>query len=410
MILENQPALRPPIWRSILVIAACVIATLTSVAFSELGQDGNAGVTLVLAALALIVPCSLLWRHRVPFTLTLACSGLAILLPVGISVAGVALVSLMSHRRGRREWWAVGAVTVATAVTCVRDVLAPTMSTSFLKTLLGPADSPPETHVDLSWWVVPITAAVVMGTIIAVGMLRRGRRSARQAAARIAAAEGKTAHLGDELARKKERERIAREVHDVLGHELSLLSLHAGALEVNAEDTALSENARQVRTSAAQSLHGLQSLLRMLREDPEEAVERGALSLGDLPDVVEQTVHSGIPVSSAIYIDGGERVDPALSRAVYRVVQELLTNARKYAPHGPIRLSVSGNPREGIAIETLNPYTPLPDGSSPAAGSGQGLLGISERVDSLDGTLDYGVDQDGSTYRVRVWFPWLAPD
>lgn len=408
MTIESPRVPRPPIWRTILAIAACLLGTVASVVFSEWGQNANGGVSLLLMALALGVPWALMWRHRAPFALTLGSASVAVLLPIGVSVAWVMLVSLLSHARGRREWWAVGAVATATAVTCARDVAAPTMSTSFLKTLFGPPDASPDTRVDLSWWVVPIAVVVIVGTAVGVGMLRRGRRSATQAAARAAAAEGRTARLGDQLARKNERERIAREVHDVLGHELSLLSLHAGALEVNAEDTELKESARQVRTSAAESLHGLQSLLRMLREDPDRAAEDGSLTLADLPAMIDRTAQSGIPVSSTVYLDGGENVDPALSRAVYRVVQELLTNARKHAAHGSVRLSVAGDPRTGIAIETVNPYEPDPGRPGVAAGSGQGLLGITERVESLDGRLAYGVDDRGSTYRVSVWFPWLT--
>lgn len=398
--------LHSPAWRTSASVVVCMVATLTTLVYSELGQEP---VAPLLAVVAVALPFLLKWRRRIPRVVTLVSAGVAVLIPVGTSVALVALVSLLARGRAKWEWWIVGSVATATAVTFARDVLAPTTGTSFLKTILGPTDAPPDTAVDLGWWVVPLAVVLTVGPAVVLGMLWRGRRSERRAEGRVALAEKRSTHLGGQLARQNERARIAREVHDVLGHELSLLSLHAGALEVNATDTGLAESARQVRASAAHSLAGLQSLLRMLREDPDTDGWMTPLSLADLPAMIDETVATGIPVSSTVFLDRSEDADPALARAVYRVVQELLTNARKHGAGGPIRLKVIGRPGDGITVETVNPYAHAAS-VQEVGGSGQGLLGITERAELLGGHVTYGVDEGGKTFHVTVSLPWRASD
>src|SRR5699024_4582424 len=149
-------------------------------------------------------------------------------------------------------------------------------------------------------------------------------------------------------------------------------------LEVNArEDAQLAQSAALVRASAARSMDDLRSLLAVLREDPDAEPTMREPSLADLPAMIEEAVAAGAPVSSSVFLDRAETADPALARAVYRVVQELLTNARKHAPGAQVRLSVQGGPAAGITIDAQNPYL------GPAAGhsSGQGLQGVAERVE-----------------------------
>src|SRR5690606_24657871 len=161
------------------------------------------------------------------------------------------------------------------------------------------------------------------------------------------------------------RERIGREVHDVLGHRLSLLNLHAGALESHAPpDGPLGESARLVRESAARAMEDLRSLLDMLNDPLEAGPAEPDLSLVDLP--------------------------------------EMITNARRHAPGRPTRREVHGGPSRGMYIDARNPYGPP---AAPGQG-GQGLRGIAERVELLGGTLRYGLDEGGRTFRVTVELPW----
>ena len=120
--------------------------------------------------------------------------------------------------------------------------------------------------------------------------------------------------------------------------------------------------------------------------------------------MIAETVDTGVPVSSSVYVDSAEQVDPTLARAVYRIVQELLTNARRHAAGQQVILEVSGGPSSGMHIDARNPYQP----TGEQTGAGQGLRGIAERVELLGGQLVYGLDDGGRTFRVTVNLPWRA--
>ena len=258
--------------------------------------------------------------------------------------------------------------------------------------------------VELSVWVPLIVALALVGASVGAGLLLRNRAALVATQGRADAAQQSRDVLTDRLGRQAERDLIAREVHDVIGHRLSLLSLHAGGLQVAAgEDERLSHSAALIRESAQQAMDDLRSLLRVLREPEDTAFNRTAMpSLSDLPAVVDETVDSGMPVISTIYLSEADEADPALARAVYRIVQELLTNARRHAPGAPVRLLVQGGPTEGIRIETANRLTTQPPGPP-----GNGLTGISERVALWEGTVRHGLDGD-ETFRVAVHLPWAS--
>src|SRR5699024_11918710 len=101
-----------------------------------------------------------------------------------------------------------------------------------LQTLGQPADGLPDSTVERNWWVLPRANVLTVGLVVGIALIRRANRRTQAATSAASAAGERSQRLGDELARQQERERIAREVHDVLGHRLSLLNLHAGALQV----------------------------------------------------------------------------------------------------------------------------------------------------------------------------------
>lgn len=399
---------RAPWWRTLLWGTLCALASLTSVAYAELLRRTEYSWELLLALTCLLValglPVLLVWRHRAPYLVTLVASAVAVVLPVGSWTALAGLGSLVGRRRGPDVWWTAAAAAVATTVSVARDARGSTSETSFLKTVVAPAGAEPGVKVELAWWVGPFVVALAMVVAVGAGLAVRAHRAASSSAREVSRAEHTSAELGDQLARQRERERIGREVHDVLGHRLSLLNLHAGALEAHAPEGPLGESARLVREGAAKSMADLRSLLAVLNEPLDATPAEPDLSLVDLPEMVAEAVDTGVPVSSSVYIDSAERADPALARAVYRIVQELLTNARRHAPGRQIRLEVSGGPRTGMRIDARNPWVPAAeDGSS---GTGQGLRGIAERVELLGGQLAYGLDDGGHTFRVTVHLPW----
>ena len=402
-------ARRAPWWRTFIWGTLCAFASMLSVAYSGLGERTEHGwemlLLLVAALAALVLPLALLWRHRAPYAVTLLTSAAAVVLPVGAWTALVATGSLIGRRRGREVWWAAGAAAFATGVSVLRDVRGGSTATSLIKTIFAPVDAGQDIKVDLAWWVAPLFIGLGLAITIGSGLVVRARRQAAASERTASDVRRRSDDLGDQLARQRERERIGREVHDVLGHRLSLLNLHAGALEAHAPaDGPLGDSARLVREGAAKSMADLRSLLAMLNDPLDAGPAEPDLSLVDLPAMIAETVDTGVPVSSSVYVDSAEQADPALARAVYRIVQELLTNARRHAPGQQITLEVSGGPRNGMRIDARNPYRPA--GEQPS--DGQGLRGIAERVELLGGQLVYGLDDGGRTFRVTVDLPWRA--
>ena len=411
---------RAPWWRTAGYVAVCAFASLATAAYDPMVQRAEQGwqlmLGLVVLLLCLAVPALLIWRHQAPYLVTLVAAGVAVVLPVGAWTALVAMASLISRRRGPKVWWTAAAAAVATAVSVIRDAQGPTMDSSLLKLVMGPADAPSDTRVELSLWTLVGAVLLGVGVAVGAGLLVRARREAVVSAQQASAERVTTERLGDQLARQQERERIAREVHDVLGHRLSLVNLHAGAVESHARDhPQLAESARLVRLSATQSLEDLRSLLHVLREPVGAEPAAPDLSLRDLSDVIDETVQTGLPVTSSVYLDRPEQAPPALSRAVYRIVQELLTNARRHAPGEPVRLHVSGGPGDGVTVDARNRYTATRvdtaeegdnDATSATRAAGHGMQGIAERVELMHGRLAYGLDDEGRTFRVTAWLPW----
>lgn len=398
--------------RFLLMVLTCLTGSLIAIGtavtrFTESSVTGELTAidsTTVLAALAVAVLAAgaLWWRHTAPYAVTLATAAVPLVLPLDATAALFALAALIRVRSGGWVWGCAGLVALATATALFRDASGATTDSSMLKALTSVHEPGASVPVDLSVWVPVIVTLVLLAGSLGAGLFMRGRLDLAVTRGRAEAAQRSTTALTDRLGRQAERDLIAREVHDVIGHRLSLLSLHAGGLEVAAgHDDRLAHSASLVREGAQQAMDDLRSLLDVLREPEMTAFSRTAMpSLTDLPVVIDETVAGGMQVVSTVYLSQAEEADPALARAVYRIVQELLTNARRHAPGAPVRLVVRGGPAEGIHIETANHLTTLVPGPP-----GNGLTGIAERVDLWHGTIRHGVDE-GHTFRVAIHLPW----
>jgi signal transduction histidine kinase len=227
---------------------------------------------------------------------------------------------------------------------------------------------------------------------------------------RAARAEAESA-LRAERARQREREAIAREMHDVLAHRLSLLSVHAGALEFHPHAPAeqVREAAAVIRDSAGRVLEVLQHVLGVLRTplDPGAATrtEPPQPTLRDLTHLVEENREAGMRVEVELDLTDADSLSDFTSRTVYRIVQEALTNARKHAPGEAVHLSLAGTPRDGLALEVTNDLPAAPPSASPP-GARQGLIGMSERVALAGGTFEHS--RTDHRHRVTAWLPWTA--
>ena len=244
----------------------------------------------------------------------------------------------------------------------------------------------------------------ISAAAVAWGALARAqRRLVRSLEERAVRAETEQ-RLRAEQIRSSERSRIAREMHDVVAHRVSLVALHAGGLEVQrglAPDE-VHEAARLIRRSAQDALDELRMVVGVLRED---APPSGAApTLADLEPLVADSRAAGQPVELDLDVPAGTELPPWLGRTAYRVVQEAITNAIKHAPGAATTISVSGQPGEGLAVVVRNAL----DRRIPSAdlvGSGAGLLGLTERVTLAGGAFEHGTSAEGE-FSVRADLPW----
>ena len=209
-------------------------------------------------------------------------------------------------------------------------------------------------------------------------------------------------HLREEHIRATERTRIAREMHDVVAHRISLVSLHSGGLEVapRQDPEQVAEIAGLIRRSAVQALDELRAVLGVLREGEARSLEQPGLDR--LDDLVAEAREAGQEVDLCVDPDVSSTSEPpAVGRDVYRIVQEGLTNARKHAPGEPVRVVVTRYD-DGLEASVVNPTSGQ---SLGLPGAGRGLIGLAERAALAGGTIDHGRTVGGD-FELRARLPW----
>jgi signal transduction histidine kinase len=189
-----------------------------------------------------------------------------------------------------------------------------------------------------------------------------------------------------------ERTRIAREMHDAVGHRVSLMVLQAGAIEMAAADRLRVEQlAGQVQTAGRQALDELRQMVGVLRAgDTDDAPLAPQPGLDALSRLVDESRQAGMAVELSGPPDG-THLDPAVSRAAYRIAQEALTNAGKHAPGAAVSVAVE-RPAGQLVVRVVNGPGQV---SEPAPGGGYGLVGLAERVRTLGGRLTAEPRLDG---------------
>lgn len=337
--------------------------------------SGSLSVLDILAgAMALgLVPLLLRW----PVWGALA---LAVLAGVSPLATPPSTVGTLHAGRTRPFGVAVGVATAGVAAHAVRGLWNPMPGLSY------------------TWWLV----LVVLGhaALVGWGLLAEARRavieSLKERAVRAEAEQGRRVAE----ARAAERTRIAREMHDVLAHRLSLLATYAGALEFRPDlaPEKVSEAAGVIRSGVHQALDELRDVISVLREN-DDSLDRPVPALVDLPSLVEETRAVGTPVTLA---DSLVSQPPGnTGRTAYRVLQEALTNARKHAPGQPVSIALDGTPGEHLAIAVTNPLCAEP---TLIPGTGTGLVGLTERVRLAGGQLDHQLT--AREFRLHALLPW----
>jgi signal transduction histidine kinase len=212
-------------------------------------------------------------------------------------------------------------------------------------------------------------------------------------------------------AREAERRRIAREMHDVLAHRLSLLSVHAGALEFRPDAPAdeVSHAAGVIRATAHTALEELRDVIGVLRDDGDEGTpEPPQPTFAEIPALIEESRAAGMNVSLRLQAPEDEEIPAALGRTAYRVVQEGLTNARKHAPSAAVDVAISVDGESSLVVEVVSrPAVGVATTRFTGAGAGTGLVGLSERVALAGGRLEYGPNGAGD-FVLRASLPRSA--
>ncbi|WP_107450786.1 sensor histidine kinase [Streptomyces sp. LUP30] len=366
-------------WRSTALITVFVFA---GSAFAAHAQDGErASPDLFARALLLVASGLLLWRLRRPVAVVFGtAAAVAVYLgagypygPVFLTVA-VACCSAVVAGRRRAAWTALG------MLWAVHLLVA-----HWLYRWLPPAGDHPAPlgqEIVVAGWVV---------AIVAIAELARIRREqwARERAERAQAARRRAG---------EERLRIARELHDVLAHSLSVINVQAGVglalLDSDPEQarTALTT----IRSASKEALGEVRQVLDSLRT-PGDAPRAPAPGLDRLPELVEQAGRAGLTVDVA---GRAPRLPPHTDLAAFRIVQEALTNVVRHSGsrHARVRLDDSGATLR-IRVDDDGPAT-----GAEAGGSGNGLAGMRERAAALGGTIEAGQRPDGG-FRVLAVLP-----
>ena len=377
---EYQPQLRlwSHVWR---VLAMLLVSGLVWVpAMEQQAQTAEWWLVLdVLLGLAAFV--LVFFRRRWPLTVAVVLGAVSAVSGVAAGPATLAAVSLAT----RRQWRQIAVVGVVN------------FAAAQLYTTTTASSSDP-------MWLIVAVNAVACAAMLGWGMFIGSRReliwTLRSRAERAEAEQ----ELRVAQARGTERARIAREMHDVLAHRISQVSMHAGALAFREDLTAdqMRASAGVIQQQAHEALTELRGVLGVLRDDTGRLLNAPQPTYDDLPQLVDRARDSGQRVEfHDLVTDRG--VPDAVGRTVYRIVQEGLTNARKHAPGALLTVRVSGCPDDGIDVLLRNP---IGFGTSDTPGAGLGLVGLSERAELRGGRLEHG--RDGSTFVLHGWIPWPA--
>lgn len=392
---DYQPRLRwyNQLWRYLLALG---IGLLVWTPVMDAQLDRNPALFWVDLLVGLLAFVLVAFRRRWPFTIAVVTILMAPASSLSAGPAALATVSLATRRR----WWQVITVGALNVVF------------SLVYYAVQPSDTADP------WWVnLAVTVAVVMA-ITAWGMFIGSRRELIWTLRQRAETAEAERDLRASQARSNERARIAREMHDVLAHRISQISMHAGALTYR-EDLSADEmrtSVAVIQTKAHEALTDLREVLGVLR-DAEGAGGAAAGPLTgpqptycDLQALVADARAAGATIEYDDALTAGEDLPDVVGRTVYRIVQEGITNAGKHAPAATLRIRVSGSPDDGVEVVLRNA---LGFGPTHTPGAGLGLVGLTERAELRGGILTHGIEHARDAggpdrFVLRAWLPWAA--
>jgi signal transduction histidine kinase len=378
------PALTPwqSTWRYLFAVV-CGVLFWVATLYDQYGGRFNAMLAVDLA-LGVVSVVLMRWRRSHPLAVALLVNVLGAFSSAGVGAATVVTVSLATRRRWRE-------IVPVAAVVFVASVVYFTTR--------------PDTNdllISVVFSVFFVSAVTAVGMYIGARrdlvatLHERAERAEREQGIRVAQAQ------------TTERARIAREMHDVLAHRLSLVAMHAGALSYRRglSEAEVAESADVIRSNAHRALTDLREILGVLRTpEADGPPDRPQPTLVDLPALVEEALSAGTRVRLDNRIGELAQAPDTVGRSAYRMIQESLTNARKHAPDTTVDVVLSGQPGGELLLEVRNPVR-VGAAVSATPGAGLGLVGLSERAELVGGRLEHALS--GGEFVVRAWLPWPA--
>ena len=254
-----------------------------------------------------------------------------------------------------------------------------------------PASTRVELLVSVGYNIATAAAAIFLGQLV------QTRHDLQQRLAEIHEAQEHEHRLVTETMLARERAQLAREMHDVVSHQVSLITIQAGALQVNTDDPETRTIAQTIRDLAVRTLDELRHMVTVLRASgtaPTELTPQPTLA-----GLNQLIANSGIETRLAGELPPD--IGAATQRAIYRTVQEALTNIRKHAPGATATITMR---YDGDTIEVLITNTPATRPTLPLPGARHGLIGLRERTELLGGTVTAGPTPDYG-YRIELRLP-----
>ncbi|WP_275006261.1 sensor histidine kinase [Promicromonospora iranensis] len=399
-VLAGLSPLRPRRTRSQWVVdwLLFAFALLVGASYWDPAGDGAAGIPDWFQpwdyAMGILACCALWWSRSHPLAV-----GLVVFVPAALSASAAFAVVVVIYRMGAR----------------LRPRVSVPLVAGYLAAAIPYHALFPIPEVDWPSYLIVITLLHLL--VLSFGLLTRSRRLVLEGLRAEAAREREAAAARLDGARRAERERIAREMHDVLAHRVSLLSVHAGALEYRTAGEApptldeVRAAAAVIRHNAHLAVEELRQVLVVLRdtaatgtapeEVPDAPPERPQPLLRDVPQLVDEARDAGQRVSAQLDLEPLADLPDNVQRTVYRTVQEGLTNARKHAAGAIVTVDVG--PADGqVRVEVAN-VLPVGVTASEIPGIGAGLIGLAERVRLDGGRFEHGV-HDGE-FRLAAYLP-----
>jgi signal transduction histidine kinase len=368
-----------------LLLAVVVTAGLVGYTWANPGASpaGAAG-----ALLAVVMGAGIWWRRRAPVASGITIAGAGGVYELVVEQAGVVLVAPVLL-----AFYSIGAYSplpraaVGLAVGCALTFLGYVTDSRSLS----------------AWLENVVFAGLVAGSVWAGGVAVRINRGRAAQLADLAAQLEREREDKARLAVAAERTRIARELHDVVAHSISVIAVQAGSGRHTLEGDMQRARAAlgAIESTARQALVEMRHLLGLLREDNEPATAAPLPGMSSHAELMDQARGAGLSVT--VDFDGEPRALPAgIDVAAYRILQEALTNARKHAPGAQVAVRIGyGTHYFEIDVRDHGAGTGAP---RIIEGGGYGLIGMRERVALYRGELDAGPQPDGG-FRVHVRLP-----